>query len=111
MGLMTPVIFGTFNFYFVKKRVLAMSLAQILKGVVVMTHPILVGFLMAEYGFRGMVAIMAMVNAHCIFALLSMHPVSWHHKTVKIKVNPNESFPCNYDHICKTFLHRQNSNS
>lgn len=94
-GLMTPAIYGTFNFYFVKKRVLAMSLVQILKGIFVMVHPALVGFLLTEYGFRGTVAIMAIINAHCILALLAMHPVEWHYKVVKIKIDANENVPCN----------------
>lgn len=94
---MTPVIYGTFNFYFVKRRVFAMSLVQILKGVLVMIHPILVGFLMTKYGFRGTAAIMAAINANCILALLAMHPVKWHYKIVKIKINVNEKAQCNYD--------------
>lgn len=93
-GLMTPVIYGTFNFYFVKKRVLAMSLVQILKGIFVMLHPILVGYLMTEYGFRGTMAVMAAINTHCILALLAMHPIEWHYKINKIKIDVNERVPC-----------------
>lgn len=92
-----PVIYGTFNFYFVKKRVLAMSLVQILKGIFIMAHPMIVGFLMTNYGFRGTVAIMAAINANCILALYAMHPVKWHYEIIKIKIEGNENEPCNYN--------------
>lgn len=89
---MIPVIYGTFNFYFIKKRVFAMSLVQILKGIFLMLHPILVGFLLTQYGFRGTVAIVATINANCILAMLAMHPVEWHSKVIKIPVY--ERIPC-----------------
>lgn len=92
-GLMLPVLYGTFNFYFSKNRIFAMSMVQILKGGFLMVHPILVGFLMSQFGFRGMVAIMAAINANCILAMLAMHPVKWHSKVIKIHVN-ERAVPC-----------------
>lgn len=90
---MTPVIYGTFNSYFVKKRVFAMSIVQILKGSFVMAHPILVRFLISQYGFRGTAAIVAAINANCVLAMLAMHPVKWHSNVVKVSVNERR-FPC-----------------
>lgn len=86
MGLMLPVAYGTFNFYFVKKRDFAMYLAQTLKGVLIMLHPIMVVNLMNTFGFRYSMAIIAAVNANNIVGMLVMHPVEWHLKTVKTPI-------------------------
>lgn len=93
---MSNVAYGTFNYYFVKRRVFAMSLVQILKGIILVGHPILVGFSMNTYGFRGTAAIVAAINGNCLIAMLVMHPVEWHYKEIKIRVVENEIGPCKY---------------
>lgn len=101
-GLMSNVAYGTFNYYFVKKRIFAMSLVQILKGIILVAHPILVGFFINLYGFRNTVAIVAAVNANCIIAMIVMHPVEWHYKEVKIRVVENEIYPCKYEMLIRS---------
>lgn len=84
LGIMIPVGYTTFNHYFVKRRVFAMSVSQALKGIIITSHPILVKILMNEYGFRGTVAMIAAINAHSIFGMLVMHPIEWHYKIIKV---------------------------
>lgn len=67
-----------------------MSVAQVLKGVGVMTYPLMVQFLMEKYGFRGTMAIIAAINSHAIFGMLVMHPVEWHCKIIKVPVDEDE---------------------
>lgn len=94
IGLMGPVAYTTFNLYFVKKRVFIMSLTQALKGVIIMIYPILVQFLMDRYGFRGAVALIAIIHAHVFLGMIIMHPIEWHYKVVKILITNEKS--CNY---------------
>lgn len=94
LGLMIPVSYTTFNHYFVKKRIFAMSVAQALKGVIITSHPLLVKFLMNEYGFRGTVAMIAAINAHSILGMLAMHPIQWHYKIIKVPVVELEPRKC-----------------
>lgn len=92
---MIPVGYTTFNHYFVKKRIFAMSVAQALKGIIITSHPILVKILMNEYGFRGTVAMIAAINAHSVLGMLSMHPIEWHYKIIKVpevELEPRECF-------------------
>lgn len=92
MGLMLPAGFATFNEYFVKKRVLMMSITQSIVGVVMMIYPIMVQYLMNTYGFRGALAVIAAINGHAILGMLVMHPVKWHYRI--IQVPDEESQPC-----------------
>ena len=69
-----------------------MSCAQTLIGVGTMVYPLMIHFLLNEYGFRGMVAVIAAINAHVIFAMLVMHPVEWHYKVVEIPIE--DAKPC-----------------
>ncbi|XP_055300591.1 uncharacterized protein LOC129567563 [Sitodiplosis mosellana] len=85
-GMMVPVYFTTFNRYFVQKRVFMMSLAQTLTGICTMSYPLVVDFLFNKYGFRGMMAVIAAMNAHVMFAMIAMHPVEWHYKVVEIPI-------------------------
>lgn len=71
-----------------------MSLTQTLKGVGIMTYPIVVQFLMSNYGFRGTALILAAIHAHTLFGMIVMHPIEWHYKTVKIPIEEEE--PCKY---------------
>lgn len=84
---MVSVGYTTFNHYFVKKRIFMMGLAQAVKGVIIMSYPLVVQFLMDEYGFRGAMAIVAAINSNAIFGMIVMHPVSMHYKTIKVPIN------------------------
>lgn len=70
-----------------------MSLVQLLKGTILVGHPILVGLFMNTYGFRGTAAIIAAINANCLIAMSEMHPIEWHYKEIKIRVIENEIRP------------------
>lgn len=91
---MIPVAYTSFNYYFDKRRVFVMSLTQTLKGFIIMSYPIVVQFLVDKYGFRGAALVVAALHGHAFFGMIVMHPIEWHHKTVKIPINEDE--PCNY---------------
>lgn len=77
-----------------------MSLTQTLKGVGIMTYPIVVQLLVDLYGFRGAALAVAGIHANAFFAMIVMHPVEWHYKTIKVPVEEEEGKEeerqCNY---------------
>ncbi|OWR55438.1 monocarboxylate transporter [Danaus plexippus plexippus] len=77
-GVMIPVSFTAFNCYFTKKRTAMMSANQTMSSMASITFPILVTFLLSEYGFRWTLALIMAVDLHLVFAMLVMHPVEWH---------------------------------
>ncbi|KAJ6640355.1 Monocarboxylate transporter 12, partial [Pseudolycoriella hygida] len=81
-GLMISASYLTFNAYFVKKRIMMMSVAQSIFGLGTMAYPIFVQFFMEEFGYRGFMAIRAGFHGHVLFGMLLMHPVEWHMKKV-----------------------------
>lgn len=89
-----PVAFTTLNHYFVKKRVLAVSLASTLQSIITTMFPMFIQFLMEKYGFRGMLAIVAAVTAHGILGMLVMQPIQWHYKRIQVPLDEDE--PCNF---------------
>lgn len=103
MGLVMPVAFGTFNQYFTHRRVTIMSLTQAFTGILAMGYPLFVTHMKEMYGFRGGMAVIAAVNAHLILAMLVMHPVKWHYKTIKIPI-PEKEEPRKCNEILKQIL-------
>lgn len=83
-GIVIPVCYSTFNLYFIKRRVMMMSIAQTLIGFGGMLYPILIRNLLDWYGFRGALLVLAAVNSHAFFGMLVMHPVEWHLRKVQI---------------------------
>ncbi|XP_046978518.1 monocarboxylate transporter 13-like isoform X2 [Vanessa cardui] len=77
-GVMIPVSFTAFNCYFTKKRTAMMSANQTMSSMASITFPILVTYLLSEYGFRWTLALVMAVDLHLIFAMIVMHPVEWH---------------------------------
>ncbi|XP_023938186.1 monocarboxylate transporter 7-like [Bicyclus anynana] len=77
-GVMIPVSFTAFNCYFTKKRTAMMSANQTMSSMASITFPIMVTFLLSEYGFRWTLALIMAVDLHLVFAMLVMHPVEWH---------------------------------
>lgn len=55
-----------------------MSANQTMSSMASITFPILVTFLLSEYGFRWTLALVMAVDLHLLFAMLVMHPVEWH---------------------------------
>lgn len=94
-GVMCCVAYSTFNQYFDKRRNFMMSLAQALKGIIIMVYPMLVHLLKEKYGFRGAAAVLAAINSHSIFGMLTMQPIEWHYKHVEIPVEENVSCKLN----------------
>lgn len=76
-----------------KKRIFTLSVTQIVKGAMATGYPILVQFLMQSYGFRGALAVIAIVQAHAIVAMFLMQPVEWHYKEIRIPIDESEN--CN----------------
>ncbi|CAH0669183.1 unnamed protein product [Spodoptera exigua] len=77
-GMMIPVSFTAFNCYFTKKRTAMMSANQAMSSLASITFPMLVTFLLSEYGLRWTLALIMAVDLHLVFAMLVMHPVEWH---------------------------------
>lgn len=98
---MMTVSYTMFNRYFVKKRILMMSLAQGLIGIGSMLMPIMIERVMEYYGFRGCLAILAALNGHALLGMMVMHPVEWHMKKKDI---PDIEM-CKYMYI--SIFHRQ----
>lgn len=67
-----------------------MGIAQALKGVGIMSYPIMVQFFMDKYGFRGTMAVLAAINSHAILGMLAFQPVEWHQKLIKIPLDEVE---------------------
>lgn len=79
---MIAASYSTFNAYFVRKRIMMMSVAQSIYGLGTMAYPLVVEYVMKEYGYRGFMAIRASIYGHVIFFMLAMHPVKWHMKKI-----------------------------
>lgn len=52
-----------------------MSLTQTLKGVGIMSYPIIVQLLVDKYGFRGAALIIASIHANTFFGMIVQHPI------------------------------------
>lgn len=97
MGFMLPVSYGTFNHYFIKRRLFMMGVAQALKGIIVMLHPIVVNLLLTNFGQRGGMLLVSSLDAHAIFGMILMHPVEWHYKLIKVPTNSlHAAVPCTH---------------
>lgn len=84
-GLVMPAMYTTFIKYFVKKRVMMMSLVGALQGIAAVGMPLFMEMLLKEYGFRGCMAILAALNLHVLLGTITLHPVEWHQdKSTKI---------------------------
>lgn len=55
-----------------------MSANQSMSSLASITFPMLVTFLLSEYGFRWTLALIMAMDLHLLFAMLVMHPVEWH---------------------------------
>ncbi|KAL4714480.1 hypothetical protein ACJJTC_017775 [Scirpophaga incertulas] len=91
-GVMIPVSFTAFNCYFTKKRTTMMSANQTMSSLASITFPMLVTYLLSEYGFRWTLVLIMAVDLHLVFAMLVMHPVEWH------LIKSDESNPGTGDH-------------
>ncbi|XP_049865097.1 monocarboxylate transporter 2-like isoform X2 [Pectinophora gossypiella] len=87
-GVMIPVSFTAFNCYFTRKRTAMMSANQSMSSMASITFPMLVTFLLAEYGFRWTLALIMAMDLHLVLAMLLMHPVEWH--MIKGNSDPGE---------------------
>lgn len=90
IGFMVPSAYATLNEYFVEKRVLIMSVAQTISGVVTSVFPIMVQFFMNKFGLRGTMAMIAAINTHALLGMLTLHPAKWHYKVIQIPYDDEE---------------------
>ncbi|XP_004927807.1 monocarboxylate transporter 7 [Bombyx mori] len=86
-GVMIPVSFTAFNSYFTKKRTTMMSANQTMSSLASITFPMLVTYLLSEYGLRWTLALIMAIDLHLLFAMIVMHPVEWH----LVKTNENNT--------------------
>lgn len=78
-GILFTISFAIFGKYFVShKKVTVMSICQLVISLLTMLFPLLVKKLFDEYGYRGTILILSGCAAHCLFAVVCMHPVEWH---------------------------------
>lgn len=68
-----------------------MSLAQTLKGCVLMIYPLVVQYLVNKFGFRGAALLVSAIHAHTILGMMIMHPVEWHLKEIQVPVDETEN--------------------
>ncbi|CAH3993282.1 unnamed protein product [Pieris brassicae] len=103
-GVMIPVSFTAFNCYFTKKRTAMMSANQTMSSMASITFPILVTFLLAEYGFRWTLALIMAIDLHLLFAMIVMHPVEWHMvKAPEVKELSSHCDVINVKNKCESF--------
>ncbi|KAG6460018.1 hypothetical protein O3G_MSEX011723 [Manduca sexta] len=71
-GIMVPVCYSTFNYYFVRKRTAVMSLCKSVQGIILIWYPLLMKRTMNLYGMRGTLLIIFGISLHTIPGMLSM---------------------------------------
>ncbi|XP_058800838.1 monocarboxylate transporter 14-like isoform X2 [Phymastichus coffea] len=74
MGLLFTICNTNFNAYFEKKRSMVMGVSQAIVGAGGIVYPILIEFMMEEYGFRGTSLIIGALSLNCIPAMALMKP-------------------------------------
>lgn len=71
-----------------------MGLMQALVGVGAMVYPLIIEYLMSNFGFRGSLYVIAGINGNVIVGMLVMHPVTWHMKRPE-EPEPDEELDLN----------------
>ncbi|CAF4796634.1 unnamed protein product [Pieris macdunnoughi] len=74
----------TTNEYFVKKRILAISVTQTIVAFVAFIEPHIFKLTTEWYGHRGTLIIVCAISVHSFFAGVLMQPVAWHMKIEEI---------------------------
>ncbi|XP_063989093.1 monocarboxylate transporter 5-like [Diachasmimorpha longicaudata] len=77
-GFVYTILNANFYAYFVKKRAIVMSAAQVVVGIGSIVYPIWIGRMMETYGFRGTAALVGGMSLNSILGMMLMHPVEWH---------------------------------
>lgn len=83
LGFLYPSTFVAVNSYFSSKRGIAVGWSVTGTGVGQMLLPILVGYLLEEFGFRQTILILSALSGHSLVAALLYQPVAWHVKVIK----------------------------
>ncbi|XP_026739066.1 monocarboxylate transporter 6-like isoform X2 [Trichoplusia ni] len=78
------------NDYFVKKRLMAISLGHTAIAAINMLGPPLLKWSLNEFGFRGTVLLMSGLSLHNFISVALMQPVDWHMKRVELSTGSNE---------------------
>ncbi|XP_011313842.1 uncharacterized protein [Fopius arisanus] len=77
-GFVYTILNANFYAYFVKKRAIVMSAAQVIVGIGSIVYPIWIAQMMETYGFRGTAALVGAMSLNGIMGMMLMHPVQWH---------------------------------
>lgn len=78
MVIINVISFSSFNHYWVEKRVMVLSTCQMVVGLGTMLFPLLLEYLLEEYGYRGCMLILSAIMANTILATICFQPVKWH---------------------------------
>ncbi|CAH2050759.1 unnamed protein product, partial [Iphiclides podalirius] len=85
VGALYNISFSIINDYFVKRRLLTISLVQSVAASVALFSPQLVNIIIENYGFRGTLFFLAAINMHTFVSVILMQPVDWHLKRVEVQ--------------------------
>ncbi|KAJ8735788.1 hypothetical protein PYW07_007408 [Mythimna separata] len=78
------------NEYFVKRRLMAISLVQTIVAVILMIAPLFVKWSLVTYGYRDTILIMSGLTMHNFIAVALMQPVNKHMKRIEVPDSSNE---------------------
>lgn len=81
---MLPAMFSAFNVYFIKRKNSMMGISQTIVAGISMGIPYICSLLMDKYGFQGTVVIISAISLHGVLAMITLQPVEWHMRKVRI---------------------------
>ncbi|XP_026319399.1 monocarboxylate transporter 14-like [Hyposmocoma kahamanoa] len=83
-GVLYTITCTLLNDYFIKRRLLFISIAQTVTGISALLAPQLVKLTLEEYGYRGTLIIICCFMLQTFVAVSLMQPVVWHMKKVEV---------------------------
>ncbi|CAK1602345.1 unnamed protein product [Parnassius mnemosyne] len=91
IGILYNISYSSINDYFVKRRLISLSLTQSVAAIVSFLSPQFVEITLEVYGYRGAYVLLAAINMQTFVAVSLMQPVDLHLKKVEvITVEENE---------------------
>ncbi|KPI95075.1 Monocarboxylate transporter 2 [Papilio xuthus] len=84
IGFLLNITYSVINEYFVKRRLLSLSVTQTIPAIIALFSPQLVNMVINYYGFRGAFILLSAINMHTFVAVCLMQPVAWHMKKIEI---------------------------
>ncbi|XP_072937703.1 monocarboxylate transporter 12-like [Epargyreus clarus] len=83
-GILFNISFSILNVYFVKKRMLSVTVTQTVTGIVTLFSSQFVKWFTEEYGYRGNLILISAIYMHVFVAIALMQPVEWHMKKIEV---------------------------